>query len=181
MKSHLYKETQKIRQLWIYALLVAVFGLWMWQLIQQVILKVPFGSNPSPDWAILLIGLIPVGAFILIFMLKLETIVYPSGIHYRMWPIHRNFRTIEAGEIIHWEVKKYRPIRDYGGWGIRQGLGRRGVAFSISGNMGALFELNSGKKIGLSPTPFNSISTWLLAYAMASCAAPMTCGEERIE
>ncbi len=34
--------------------------------------------------------------------------------------------------------------------------------------------LCSGKKIGLSPTPFSSISTWLFAYAMASWAAPIT-------
>jgi hypothetical protein len=147
MRSHLYKETQKVRQPWIYTLLVAVFGLWMWQLVQQVIMDVPFGTNPSPDWAILLIGLIPLGAFVLIFLMKLETVVDSSGIHYRMWPIHKKFRHINAADISRWEVKKYHPIRDYGGWGIRQGFGRKGVAFNMSGNMGALFELTSGKKI----------------------------------
>ena len=39
----------------------------------------------------------------------------------------------------------------------------------------------SGRKIGLSPTPFNSISTCLRAHPTASTAAPMTWGEERIE
>jgi hypothetical protein len=147
MNGHLFKETQKVRQPWIYFLIVAVFGLWMWQLIQQVILKVPFGTNPSPDWAILLIGLIPIGAFVLLYLLRLETIVYPSGIRYRMWPIHKNFRQINASEISRWEVRKYNPIRDYGGWGIRQGFGRKGIAFNMSGNMGAHLELSSGKKI----------------------------------
>ena len=41
--------------------------------------------------------------------------------------------------------------------------------------------LSSGTKIGLSPTPLSSISTWLLAHLSASCAAPMTCGVERME
>ena len=41
--------------------------------------------------------------------------------------------------------------------------------------------LSSGTKIGLSPTPFNSISTCERAYAIASRAAPITCGVERIE
>ena len=40
---------------------------------------------------------------------------------------------------------------------------------------------SSGTKMGLSPTPFSSISTWLAAQARASCAAPITCGEERME
>ncbi len=40
---------------------------------------------------------------------------------------------------------------------------------------------SSGMKMGLSPTPFNSISTWLAAQATASWAAPITCGEERME
>ena len=38
-----------------------------------------------------------------------------------------------------------------------------------------------GRKIGLSPTPFSSISTCFRAQATASWAAPMTCGVERIE
>ena len=147
MRSHLFKETQKVRQPWIYTLLVAVFGLWMWQLIQQVIMGVPFGTDPSPNYIILLIGLIPIGAFVLIFILRLETTVYPDGISYRMWPLMRKFREIKASDIKHWEVKKYNPIRDYGGWGIRKGFGKKGIAFNISGNVGALFELNSGKKI----------------------------------
>ncbi len=41
--------------------------------------------------------------------------------------------------------------------------------------------LSSGTKIGLSPTPLSSISTWLFAHLRASWAAPITCGVERIE
>ena len=37
------------------------------------------------------------------------------------------------------------------------------------------------RKIGLSPTPFSSVSTWVRAKATASWAAPMTWGDERIE
>ena len=39
----------------------------------------------------------------------------------------------------------------------------------------------SAKKIGLSPTPLSSISTCERAHATASCAAPITCGVDRIE
>ena len=41
--------------------------------------------------------------------------------------------------------------------------------------------LSSGTKMGLSPTPFSSISTCDFAHLSASWAAPMTCGDERME
>lgn len=147
MRSYYFQETQKVRQLWIYMLLVLVFALWMWQLIQQVVMGVPFGTDPAPNWAILFIGLIPIGATVLIALLKLETRVSSESMEYRMWPIHKNYRILQANEIVHFEVKKYNPLLDYGGWGIRQGFGRKGTAYNMSGNMGALVELKSGKKI----------------------------------
>ena len=40
---------------------------------------------------------------------------------------------------------------------------------------------SSGRKIGLSPTPLASISSCSLVHRIWSRAAPITCGEERIE
>ena len=147
MRSYLFQEVQRVRQPWIYALLIIVFGLWMWQLIQQVILGVPFGSQPSPDWAVFLIGLVPVGAIVLVALLKLETKVSKEAFQYRMWPLQHKFRELKPGDITQWEVKKYNPVRDYGGWGIRVGFGKKGMAINVSGNQGAYFELKNGKKI----------------------------------
>ncbi len=39
----------------------------------------------------------------------------------------------------------YRPILEYGGWGIRYGL--RGRAYNVSGNRGLRVELTNGKHI----------------------------------
>lgn len=147
MISHYFIEEQKVRQPWIYFLLIAVFGLWMWQLVQQVIMGIPFGTNPAPDAMILVIGVIPLGAFALIFSFKLETVVTKDSFQYRMWPLQKKMREIKPGEIAHWEVKKYNPLRDYGGWGIRIGWGNKGMAYNVSGNMGAYFELKNGKKV----------------------------------
>jgi hypothetical protein len=92
-------------------------------------------------------GIGPIGAIVLVALLKLETIVYPNVFQYRMWPLQKIFREIRPEEITHWEVKKYSPVRDYGGWGIRTSFGKKGIAFNISGNMGAYFELKNGRKI----------------------------------
>jgi len=147
MNNHIFKEEQRMRQVWIYILLLAVLGIWLWQLIQQVFLGVPFGTNPAPDVVIVFMGIIPVGAFFLIISLKLETVVTQEGIKYRMWPLIRKYKEIAARDIDRWEVKKYNPIKDYGGWGIRYGWGKNGVAYNISGNQGAYFELKNRKRI----------------------------------
>ena len=147
MNTYYFKELQRVRQIWVYALILAIFGLWIWQLVQQVVMGIPFGTKPAPDVMVILLGIIPIAALALMLTLKLETTVDSNGVSYRMWPFHRNFRQIKAGDIEKWEVKKYSPIGDYGGWGIRVGWGRNGMAFNMSGNMGAWFELKNGKRI----------------------------------
>ena len=42
---------------------------------------------------------------------------------------------------------RYRPLRDYGGWGIR--YGRNGKAYNISGNKGLMIEFRNGKRLML--------------------------------
>jgi hypothetical protein len=43
------------------------------------------------------------------------------------------------------EVITYRPIIDYGGWGVR--FGRKGMAYNVSGNIGLLISRKNGKTI----------------------------------
>ena len=147
MRSNYFQEVQHVRQPWIYILIAVITGIWAWQMVQQVLMGIPFGSNPAPDLVIVITGLIPMGALFLVLSLRLETKVDKEGIHYRMWPFHRAFRDISCEEISHWEVRKYHPIRDYGGWGIRTSFYRRGQAYSIMGNRGVYMEMRDGKKI----------------------------------
>jgi hypothetical protein len=46
-----------------------------------------------------------------------------------------------------YEAKTYRPLREYGGWGIRYGAA--GKAYNVSGNLGVQLSLLSGRKIML--------------------------------
>ena len=147
MNTYYFAEKQKVRQSWVFILVALIVLLWLWEVIQQIILGIPFGKNASPDWAILVIGIVPICAILLLFLLKLETMVDEDGVHYRMWPLQSKFRKIGAEEISNWEVRKYRPIGDYGGWGIRIGFSKKGIAFNMSGNQGAIFELKNGKQI----------------------------------
>jgi hypothetical protein len=54
-------------------------------------------------------------------------------------------RTIAPAQIARWEARTYRPIRDYGGWGVR--FGPRGRAYNVSGNRGVEITLANGKRV----------------------------------
>jgi hypothetical protein len=143
MARIIYKEEQKFRQPWIWIIILGICGLWLWQFVQQIIIGTPFGNNPAPDLVIILTGIIPLLAVVLFRILRLETVIDNSGIYYRFRPFQLKSKQIKPEDILTFEVKKYNPLRDYGGWGIR--IGYKGKAYNVSGNHGALFKFKNGK------------------------------------
>ncbi|MFO7615571.1 MAG: hypothetical protein R6W71_13135 [Bacteroidales bacterium] len=146
MTKVFYKEEQKFNQWWIWLLIFFLTGIWLWQLVQQIFLGIPFGNNPTPDYVVWLTGLFPLLVIILFRVLSLETIINKNGVHYRFIPFQRKAKVIKPTEISGFEVKQYKPLKEYGGWGIRTGFGKRSSAYNVSGNQGALFHLKNGKK-----------------------------------
>ncbi len=143
MSKVYYKEEQGFRQWWLWLLLLLVCGIWIWQFVQQIFLKVPFGNNPAPDIAVYLTGIFPLAVILLFRFLRLETIINDTGVYYRFKPFQRIPKEIKPEDIAGFEVRKYKPIKDYGGWGIRYGL--KGKAYNVSGNQGVFFTLKNRK------------------------------------
>ncbi len=81
----------------------------------------------------------------LFFSVKFVTEVRNDGIYICYFPFHRSFHTISFKEIRRYEVRTYRPIMEYGGWGIRYGT--KGKAYNVSGNRGLQLELSNGKQL----------------------------------
>ena len=44
-------------------------------------------------------------------------------------------------------VRKYSPLADYGGWGLRFSMSGQGKAYNVSGNVGLQLEFSNGKKL----------------------------------
>ena len=142
----LFREVQHFRQVWVWVVVLAISGLAIYAMVQQLILRVPFGSNPASDGG--LIGIVVVFGFglpVFMFTTHLTTEVRSDGLYYRFFPVHCSFQRIAAGDVKGYEVRTYRPIRDYGGWGIRYGLG--GKAYNVSGNRGVQLHLSSGRRL----------------------------------
>ncbi|MCK4639106.1 MAG: hypothetical protein KAT33_06775 [Bacteroidales bacterium] len=145
MKRLYFRETQKFKQLWLWILLSALAGIWIWGIVQQIFLGIPFGNNPASDLGLILIGLIVISPIILIFKLTLITEVRKDAVYYKFPPLQFKFKKIEPGDIEEYFTRQYKPLSEYGGWGIR--IGRKGKAFNVSGNMGMQFILKNGKKL----------------------------------
>jgi hypothetical protein len=151
----LFREEQGFRQGWfwciptaILALMVILFG---YGLYQQLLLGRPWGNNPLPNgWLLatsLFAILIPTLALVLLASARLVVEVRPEALRVRFAPFHRRPRTFDLAQIESAEARTYRPIVEYGGWGLRWSFGGRGSAYSVSGNKGVQLLLQDGRRL----------------------------------
>lgn len=128
-------EIQKIRQIWVFGLMLLVNAL--------AIYYFAFDSNDfvafAPILTVLLVDLI------LVFI-QLKTNINEKGIYYQLFPFQLKEKKIYWNEIAELNIRKYSPIWEYGGWGYRNSF-KYGKAFNISGNIGLQIILKNGKKI----------------------------------
>ncbi|MFZ1704010.1 MAG: hypothetical protein WAT79_06665 [Saprospiraceae bacterium] len=83
--------------------------------------------------------------FILVFkILRLDTFYSSKGIHYRFFPFHRKEKNIPWDEIKQVEIIKYKPILDFGGYGIRYNF--KSKAYIMQGNKALMIHFNEAKK-----------------------------------
>ena len=88
---------------------------------------------------------LPLGIAALFFTAKLETEVRSDGLHVRYFPFHLDFRRFETKDIGECYARTYKPLLEYGGWGIRCGF--KGRAYNVSGNQGVQLVFNDGKRL----------------------------------
>lgn len=120
---------------------------WIWLLLGVVTLGVFVSLLMAGQWGLvmLLAGAVLVSSMSLIASFKLYTKIDDEGIHYHANPLQWRYKTITWGEIDQIYVRKYSPLIDYGGWGIR--YGKMGWAYIAKGNQGIQMVLKNGKKI----------------------------------
>ena len=142
----IYHEVQKFRQVWIWVVVLAIVGLEWYAVVRQLLLHRPFGDRPMSDFLTVIFWFIfGIGLPALLFFCQLTTEVRDDGIYIRFSPFHRTFRRIAFTEIKQCKVRTYKPIREYGGWGIR--VRCQGKAYNVSGDRGVQIELLNGNRL----------------------------------
>jgi hypothetical protein len=76
---------------------------------------------------------------------KLETVIKQEGIQVRLFPFQIKYRNFSWEEIDTVEVRKYNPLFEYGGWGIKGFAGNR--ALNMKGDMGMQLVFKNGDRL----------------------------------
>lgn len=121
ISSVYFREVQRFRQPWLWAILLAPMLLCGYGLYQQLVLGRLWGNHPLPTR-----GLLVVNALLLLMLGWLYAMRLVTEVRERELRVHF---------VLLWRCKKfpwldirsfraatYRPLADYGGWGIRKGV-----------------------------------------------------------
>lgn len=146
-----FREVQKFRQAWLWIVvvlpMVAVAAVFGYGLVTQLVFGQPWGDRPLSDqalgWTSVSSMAVSLGVVWLLYVMQLVTEVRSNGIYLRFFPLAKRF--IPFGEIRSCVAREYRPIMEYGGWGIR--WGGKGKAWNVSGNRGVQLVLERGKPL----------------------------------
>lgn len=147
MKKHerqvWFHEEQRLTQWWLWAVLGLVAGLAWWAFIQQIVLGQPFGDSPAPDGVVGAVW-VAVGLVLpwLLRAARLEVEVDQECVRVQYVPFMK--RRVGLDTIRTHEAISYRPLRQWGGWGIRWVPGR-GWAYSARGDQGVRLTLLDGR------------------------------------
>lgn len=143
----LFAERQRFRQLWVWLILAGLNGLFLYALITQVIMGESFGNKPMSNTGLVITSGLSILFTLFFLSIRLDTEIREDGIYVRFFPFHINWKHYPPESISKCYVRKYSPLTEYGGWGIRLGAFGKGKAYNISGNKGLQIELTGGKKI----------------------------------
>lgn len=134
-----YEEKQFLRSnsiIWI-----AIAGL----LITFLALVLNFSSNKK-DWIGMLIMSIVILTIVpLLLLASVHLRIEKEGIYVRYFPFHFKPLFFKWSEIDHFELRKYDPLSEFGGWGLKGTKSNR--AYNVSGDMGLQITLSNGRKL----------------------------------
>lgn len=147
-----FKEEQRFRQWWIWLLvLVAAIvsvGPLIYGIYSQEILNKPYGNNPTDtNTLVIILLLVSVLISVMIYFFyasKLVVEIRTSGLFFRYPPMQNKWKTFKKEEIEKFEIRTYRPVVEFNGWGIKGSVKNR--AYNVSGNVGLQLYLKNGNK-----------------------------------
>ncbi len=147
----IFREAQQSKPLWVWAVVlpgsIAPGILLLGLLIRQLHAGVPIGTRPMSNFglAVTTFAVLLLGAALLWLIAKWQLVVevLPDGLFVHMRPFYR--RTIAWADIESAQARTYRPLAEYGGWGMRGT--RKNRALNLSGNRGVQLVLKGGDRL----------------------------------
>jgi len=140
-------ESQRFNQWWLWALLLGIFGVGCYGLIQQLILEVPFGSKPMNDTGVIGFCFFNLGMILFFRWMRLDTRINSEDLYMRFVPFKTKCHS--------WFV---------GGWGIRL-FTPYGTVYNMRGAKGLAIRLKTGKKFLIGSQRVDELKEHVAQYA----------------
>ena len=149
----IFFEEQPLRDNRFFYLVLAgglgMIGFFGYAMYVQLVQGEPFGDRPMGDTGLAVMGslyiLLGIAMLYVFVRGSLVTEVRSSGLYIRYFPFHFRFQQISLDGIESCRAVTYKPIREYGGWGIRSGRGKK--AYNVSGNTGVEIVYKNGTQL----------------------------------
>ncbi|TFG55164.1 MAG: hypothetical protein E4H30_07770 [Methanomassiliicoccus sp.] len=161
-----FEEVQHMRTWWSVILALTPPIMIWWAVVQQLIFGVPWGNNPAPDDVlIVLAAVIGVGLPVALLGMRM-TVVVTDVVTITFSPFRFKRRTILPKDISHHQAMQYRPITEYGGWGIKGFSSNR--AYNMHGNHGVKLFLSNGNALMIGSQRSEELDTAIAAMLSES-------------
>jgi hypothetical protein len=122
-------------------------SVWLWLIAGAAILVMVSIASKDGAGVALFIPVALFASFVVWFLyLKLVTEVRGNALELRFRGLFVD-RVIPLSDIIQFGARRYRPLIDFGGWGIRWSLFGKGMAYNVSGDRGVQLVLRNGSRI----------------------------------
>lgn len=141
-----FYEVQRFRHWWGWVLLLGVDALMLWGVIQQLLFGKPWGTDPTSDTALVITAVVIIALSIALLRSKLITYIDAEGVYVKYFPFHLRYKRYDWNNISSVYLRRYSPLREYGGWGFRVSL-KSGRAYNMSGNQGLQLVLMNGRRV----------------------------------
>jgi len=99
-------------------------------------------NGASPPWGVFALAGLALG---LVAGLVLDVRLDAAGAHYRLLPLQWRWRHLAWPEVARAYLRRYDPLGEYGGWGIKGTSQNR--AYNIANDEGLQLELRDGRRV----------------------------------
>jgi len=140
-----FSEIQRFNQWWLWLLLALPLA----GLLLLPLFGLTDKHNEPITWLAILVPASILGLLLLWFLgIRLVSRVDEEGIHAHFRGIPFARKTYAWTAIDKAEVVEYSPVSEYGGWGVRYGIGN-GWCYNVRGKWGLKLHLKNGKRFML--------------------------------
>lgn len=133
-----FKEEQSFRQWWLILIAIGCTGLLLTYII-SVSISGDFLIKPTA----FILSFVTILFFAFLFSLGLHTRIDQNGIKTWWEPFHFLEKEFAWEDLQKVYVRKYKPVQEYGGWGIKGK--KKNKVYSVSGNNGIQLVSSKGR------------------------------------